>query len=70
VDFCLIKNNDAVAELIEAKTGDHDVSRNLKYFCDKYDLKGVQVVKALKRERTVGNIDILDAGSYLKRLFL
>jgi hypothetical protein len=35
-----------------------------------YRLKGVQIVKELKRERTIGEIDILKANSYLKELFL
>lgn len=69
VDFCLA-NNDRVVEVIEAKTRDPNISQNLKYFCSKYDLKGIQVVKELKRERTIGQIDILKADLYLKKLFL
>jgi len=69
VDFCLTNNNQIV-EVIEAKTRDSNVSPDLRYFCEKYHLKSVQIVKELKRERTSGKIDVLKAHSYLKRLFL
>lgn len=69
VDFCLTNNNQIV-EVIEAKIRDSNISQNLKYFCEKYHLKGIQIVKELRRERTIGKIDILKANSYLKKLFL
>jgi len=69
VDFCLANNNQ-IMEVIEAKTRDSTISQNLKYFCEKYNLKGTQIVKELKRERTIGKIDILKAHSYFKKLFL
>ncbi|MDO8886503.1 ATP-binding protein [Candidatus Oleimmundimicrobium sp.] len=69
VDFCLA-NNDQIVEVIEAKTRDSNISKNLKYFCEKYHLKGTQIAKELKRERTIGKIDIRKAHSYLKELFL
>lgn len=69
VDFCLTNNNQIV-EVVEAKIRDSNISQNLKYFCEKYHLKGIQIVKELRRERTIGKIDILKANSYLKKLFL
>jgi len=69
VDFCLTNNNETV-EVIEAKIRHSNISQNLKYFCEKYCLKGAQIVKELKRERTIGEIDILKANSYLRELFL
>lgn len=69
VDFCLTNNNQIV-EIIEAKTNDSSLSQNLKYFCLKYNLKGVQIIKELKREKTIEGIDIIKAHSYLKNLFL
>lgn len=69
VDFCLT-NNGQIVEIIEAKISDGNISNNLTYFCEKYNLKGVQIVKELKRERTIGKIDILKADSYLKKMFL
>ncbi|MBI4744392.1 MAG: ATP-binding protein [Actinobacteria bacterium] len=69
VDFCLTNNNQIV-EVIEAKIRDSSISQNLKYFCEKYRLKGVQIVKELKREKTIREIDVFKADSYLKKLFL
>ncbi|MEI7425826.1 MAG: ATP-binding protein [Candidatus Moraniibacteriota bacterium] len=69
VDFALVENG-AIAELIEAKLSDGNLSKNLNYFCEKYSLKGTQVVKELKQEKTLGNIDIVLAEKYLKSLFL
>ena len=69
IDFCLTNNNQ-IMEVIEVKIRDSDIAQNLKYFSEKYHLKGAQIVRELKRERTIGKIDILKAHSYLKELFL
>lgn len=69
VDFCLT-NNDVVTEMIEVKTGDSQLSKNLLYFKDKYNLNGIQIVKQLKHEKTVSGINIIEAEKYLKSLFL
>jgi len=69
VDFCLT-NNDQIVEVIEAKIRYSNISKNLNYFCERYHLKGVQIVKELKRERTIGEIDIRKSHPYLKGLFL
>lgn len=69
-DFVLIENSRQIKEIIEVKLSDADLSKNLKYFSDKYSLSGVQVVKNLKRERQLDQIRILKAENYLKGLFL
>lgn len=69
VDFALVENGE-ISKLIEIKLSVGNLSSNLKYFCDKYNLKGVQAVKDLKRERTIGNINIVAADSFLQDLFL
>lgn len=69
VDFALVEDS-RIAQLIEVKLADGALSKNLKYFSDKYNLKGVQVVKELKREKTIGKIDIVSADKYLEDLFL
>lgn len=69
VDFALVVD-DNVTELIEVKLSDGDVSKNLKYFVEKYNLLGKQVVKNVKREKTVGKIDVVSAENYLQGLFL
>lgn len=68
-DFALIKDG-KTTEIIEAKLTDGNLSKNLKYFRDKYSLKAIQVVKELKRERSIENIDIVLAKNYLGELFL
>jgi predicted AAA+ superfamily ATPase len=69
VDFCITKN-EKIVEAIEVKYQDGSLSKNLQYFCTRLNLKGAQIVKELKREKSVGNIDIREAHSYLKQLFL
>lgn len=69
VDFAAVEGG-KISRLIEVKLSDGTVSKNLKYFSDKYNLKGLQVVKELKREKSVNGLDIISADSYLKSLFL
>lgn len=69
VDFAIIKNSE-VEKIIEVKTSNQKLSKPLKFFSEKYKLKGVQVVKELKREKLIGNIEILKAENFLKELFL
>lgn len=69
VDFCLVNDN-RVVEVIEVKNRDANVSRNLRFFCDRYPFKGRQIVKELKREKTIDTIDVCKAHSYLMDLFL
>ena len=69
VDFC-VTDTDRILEAIEAKTHDADISKNLKYFCEKYPVNGVQLVKELKREKTIGDISVLTAQKFLSKLFL
>ena len=69
IDFCLCKN-DKIVEAIEVKNKRLNISKNLLYFCKKYSVKGIQVVKDIKNERSIGNIDIRIAENYLKELFL
>ena len=74
VDFCLVKNDGVkgpeIDVAIEAKLSDGAISKNLLYFCSKYGLKGIQLVKELKRERSIENIDVRRAGRYLRQLYL
>lgn len=69
VDFALVEN-DEVVELVETKYRDGDLSQALRYFVDKYQIKGTQVVKELKREKSFSRIDIVAAEAYFKNLFL
>ncbi|MFH0854760.1 MAG: ATP-binding protein [bacterium] len=69
VDFAIVKD-DKIIELVEAKTADGDLSKNILYFSSRYGLKGVQAVRDLKKEKSIGDIDILLAENYLKGLFM
>jgi predicted AAA+ superfamily ATPase len=69
VDFCITSENEII-ELIETKVRDANYSGNLKYFCEKYDLRGVQLVKEIDIEKSITNIDLRVAKSYLKHLIL
>jgi predicted AAA+ superfamily ATPase len=69
IDFCLINTNE-IEEVIEVKNRDSNISKNLRYFCQKYDLKGTQIVKELKREKEIERISIRNAHSYLKECIL
>ncbi len=69
VDFALVENNKIIS-LVEAKLADGEPDKNLKYFSEKYGIAGTQAVKELKREKSLGKIDVLSAERYLKSLFL
>lgn len=69
IDFCLVNNSEIIG-VIEAKNRDSDISKNLKYFCQKYNFKGTQIVRELKREKEIGRITVRKAYSYLKELIL
>ncbi len=70
VDFALVGSDNQISQILEAKLSDNNLSKNLKYFSEKYNLQAIQIVKNLKREKTLGRIKILKAQSYLEELFL
>lgn len=69
VDFVL-SENEMIKEIIEVKLSDSNLSKNLLYFSQRYSLKGIQLVKNLKQEKTVQGINILKADNYLRNLYL
>lgn len=69
IDFARVEDNN-IAELFEIKLADGALNKNLKYFSDKYNLKGTQIVKELKREKSFGDVNIVEADNFLKSLFL
>lgn len=69
VDFALTCD-DKIVQAIEVKTADKDISSTLKWFCDKYKLNGIQVVRHLKREYQAGRIQVRSAVNFLKLLRL
>lgn len=56
--------------LIEVKASDESLDKNLYYFTHKYSLKGIQIVKNIRHQKTVNNIDIISAKNFLDSLEL
>ncbi len=68
VDFALVSSDNSIEKIIEAKLSDNKVSKNLKYFKKKYNLKAEQVVKNLRQDKEIENILIAEAEKYLENL--
>lgn len=68
VDFCLCKENTPY-KLCEVKVSDDSVSPAIRHFHKKYQIPSAQIVWRLTRQRTIGDIDILDATSFLRKLY-
>jgi len=66
VDFCFVRDGKAQF-LLETKLSDSNISKNLQYFCSRYDIPGIQLVKNLKRERQEG-IEVRSADTWLSEL--
>lgn len=69
VDFALV-HDQKIEKMIEVKYSDAAVSPALRYFYEKYQIPGLQVVKDLKRERLDNGIEIVLASNFLKSLDL
>jgi predicted AAA+ superfamily ATPase len=67
VDFCYVSGG-KIRYLVEAKLSDSDISKNLFYFCEKYKIPGIQVVKNIKREHRRGDIEVRSAEEWLSGL--
>ena len=70
VDFAVESSDDNVVEIIEVKMSDSSVSKNLKYFSDKYSWPAVQLVANLSIEKKVDGIVVAKASNYLEKLFI
>ena len=64
VDFVLVNDHGEVEKIIEAKLGDSQVFKHLKYFKEKYGFQAVQVVKNLHTSKEVGGIKVVFAGEF------
>ncbi|MCP4675972.1 MAG: ATP-binding protein [Deltaproteobacteria bacterium] len=69
VDFCLAKENNLLG-MYEAKLSQTKADKNLKYFVDRYQIPATQIVYNLPREKTVEQIDVRRAETFLNELFL
>jgi predicted AAA+ superfamily ATPase len=66
-DFCYAENG-TIRFLGEAKLSDPEISDNLYYFCEKYRVPGIQIVKNLRQERKKNAIEVRRAEDFLKEL--
>ena len=69
IDFALVKDN-VIERIIEVKHAREDLSKTLYTFHHKYNLPAIQVVKELKNEKRIGDIDIVSGEHFLKELYL
>lgn len=68
VDFAISDNNE-LKEIIEVKVSDNKLSQALKYFSEKYNIKGVQLVRYADLEIMLNNnIQLRSANKYLSDL--
>ncbi len=70
VDFALVDSAGKLTELIEVKLSESEISKNLKYFSEKYAVPGTQIVSNLKREKQAEKVKVVKAQGYLEALFL
>lgn len=69
VDFAITKQ-EKIEALLEVKHKDKKISSNLLYFCEKYQLPGIQLVRNLANNFQQENIKVLKGEDYLSNLYL
>jgi predicted AAA+ superfamily ATPase len=69
VDFALVKD-DQIKQIIEIKNANDDIDKSLQAFHKKYQLPAVQIVKKLRHERRIENIELRKAENFLMDLYL
>ncbi|HCU24141.1 MAG TPA: hypothetical protein DF383_03910 [Deltaproteobacteria bacterium] len=67
VDFCITKDR-LPWLLVEAKVADTQLSENLRYFCNRFNVKGVQIVKTPGVYKKSGQMTVISADAWLPRL--
>lgn len=69
VNFVLTNDEEEPELMVEVKLGDKNLSAGLRYFGEKYQVKGVQVVKNLARGERKGDLfELREAEDFLTRL--
>ena len=69
VDFALVCNNE-IERVIEVKVNDKNISPHLIWLTEKYHFPAIQLVKNLRDEHKVNNIELRNAEKYLSTLLL
>ncbi|MFC1596170.1 hypothetical protein ACFL4D_02675 [Candidatus Margulisiibacteriota bacterium] len=60
--------NDSLESLLEVKLTDKKISPTLRYYTERLNVPGIQLVKDLRLERQEKQITIRNAENYLKAL--
>ena len=68
VDFVLVHDSAQTQQMIEVKVSDTNVSKNLKYFKDRYNFSAMQLVKEIRHNRDVDDTLVQNAEEYLENL--
>lgn len=66
----LLIRDDRIEQIIEYKSTNDQLDKNLVYFSSKYSLKATQVVMNLRNDNVVNGIEIRSADRILSELFL
>jgi len=69
VDFCIVED-EIPTLMLEVKNGDSNISKQLIFFHERYNIPGKQIVKNLRKEYMVDNLIIEKAENFLKKLGL
>jgi len=69
VDFALVFK-ERIQTMIEVKLSDHEPSKSLIKFHEKYNFPAIQLVKSLRNEYQQQGVEILKTEKYLSQLFL
>ncbi len=69
VDFALV-NKDNIGKIIEVQTTNHKTTPALIKFQQKYQLPAALIVKNLRHEYILNNIEVLKVENFLKSLLL
>lgn len=69
VDFAIV-NDKKIEKIIEVKMSDHNLSKGLLYFKEKYNFPALQIVKHLKKEKNEAGVKVLDGLKFLESLDL
>lgn len=67
VDFCLVED-EIPTLMLEVKNGDSNISKQLIYFNERYNIPGKQIVKNLRKEFMLNGLIIEKAENFLKEL--
>jgi len=69
VDFAIVQEG-KIKKIIEVKNSNHEISKSLYYFREKYNLDAIQIVKNLRQEYQSNGIKVMKAINFLKELYL